>query len=476
MMKVWLKRLLKLFLILLLLFACAWWFENWRGARTWEKAQARAAAVGISLDPLDYQPPAVPDEENILTNRRFLNEWNGETKPNLTRWEFMHLPGTRERIPSQIVNPVSGQSLEFRKFFDGDLTEQEAVDQLTKASLVLQARLDQLADLILSYPGHPLLRHHFSEVEPFPQLGDLNSLPRLASCFRDQAVLNLRTGNPQGALRNILIIDRLARFFGSPTAFHHLVANSTRQFNQQIIWEGLRLRSWNEPQLNEILATTDHGQSFDALTRVLKLEMTNSLVVFNDLPQAQIRANQGPNFLTLDEPSLLEKAKNALQFHGPQGWTDQRKSVVVNGFLDQLENESLWSAQYLHQTKSGPEISTWSPFFMAQEGTAIAHQWIGIELKNQNSLRITRLAILLELHFLKHGSYPVSLNDLAGQPQVLDATDPKNRPFSYVLDSQGRPQIRATSEKAKAPSRLRFRWQYSLDQPDQERVYKKTRK
>jgi len=112
-MKIWLKRLLKIVLVLLLLFTCAWWIENWRGARAWEKAQARAEAAGVSLDIADFQQAPIPDEENLLKNPVFLAEWNGEVEPRLDRWSSMNLPGLAEFIRSSL-NPKTGETNDYR--------------------------------------------------------------------------------------------------------------------------------------------------------------------------------------------------------------------------------------------------------------------------------------------------------------------------------------------------------------------------
>jgi len=85
---------------------------------------------------------------------------------------------------------------------------------------------------------------------------------------------------------------------------------------------------------------------------------------------------------------------------------------------------------------------------------------LGSEFKSQTRERIARLAILLELHLMKHGSYPDSLDDLEGQPKLLDATDPEERPLAFDLDAQGRPQIWSVREAQESDSRQQYRWQY----------------
>lgn len=462
-MKPWLKKSLKIFLVLLLLFTCAWWIENSRGARAWKKAEQRAADAGISLELASYQPAPVPDEENLLKNNLFFEEWNGDVEPRLTGWDKLNMPGTSREFRLARANHSRGRPLDFTQFFDDELSEKEAVEKLSEASFEVQARLDRLAEIILSYPAHPLLKYLPTVEDPIPGTSEIDPLLKFARCFGDQAILGLRVGRPQIALRNIQVLDKLADCFGSPTALQHLVANALRSSTHGIIWEGLRLRQWDEHQLNELLGLTDRGGSFDALAEALKLEQASSLFLFN---HAELfSGDTWSSIIGTSDRTFRNRVQAYYYLKGPAGWSDQRKAICLNDRLDHLGRKDRWNARYHANLQDREEPNPWSPLMMAYAMPDMLRPVLGGELQNQTRERIAHLAILLELHFLKHGSYPNSLDDLEGRPKLLDATDPQERPLAYDLDAQGRPQIWTVREAKKSGSRQRFRWQYHEDRP-----------
>jgi len=464
-MKPWLKKSLKISLVLTLLFAGAWLFENWRGRRALEKAEQRAADAGISLDPARYQPAPVPDEENLLKNDLFFEEWKGDVEPRVQSWDKMNFLGTREPVRRYGINQLRGRSLDFSEFSDGHFSEEEIVNKLTEASGEVQVRLDQLSEIILSYPGQPLFQYLPTEAEPFPRTVNMSALRDLTECFRDLAILNLRNDNAPSALRNIQVIGRLAECFGGPSVFHHQWANSLRGIQRQIIWEGLRLQSWNEGQLTELPGATDLYESSDSLEQALKLKMAvlQSLFTHPDVKASQVWFFFGEYFAMESGPTLKNRVRDLYLLGGPSGWKAQRKAIVIDGFIDHLENRSRWSTRYLEKTKSPNVISPWNPFLLGYAGPAEFRHLIEMELDAHTRMRVARLAILLELHFLKHGSYPDSIDDLAGRPKLLDANDPDERPLAFDLDSQGRPQIWSVREVKE--NRQRLRWRYHEDSP-----------
>ena len=90
-MKPWLKKSLKVLVILLI--PGVWIIENSRGQPAWNKAKERAVGAGVSLDITDYQPTEISDDENLLKNEHFYNEWVGNVEPLLNSWSRMNLPG-----------------------------------------------------------------------------------------------------------------------------------------------------------------------------------------------------------------------------------------------------------------------------------------------------------------------------------------------------------------------------------------------
>lgn len=459
-MKPGLKKSLKVLVILLI--PGVWIIENSRGQPAWNKAKERAVAAGVSLDITDYQPAEISDDKNLLKNEHFYNEWVGNVEPLLNSWSKMNLPGTRPNIARQGAYPNTESTVSFAKFFDESLSEEEAVAKLSAASAELGVRLNELSAIILSYPVHPLFNNLPTEENSTPPAPEFSSPLKITRCFQDLAILDLRTHRPQKAIERIQVIKRLAELCDGPTLSQHIVSNSLRSVKHTIIWEGLRLQSWDKSQLKELLNLTSQSESLEAIERLLKCEIAylefgfDHREVLSDLLKLHTFSNQEDS-----KKPTFGKLQRYYYTDGPRGWTQQRKAIVLHQFLDHLEHKDHWNAQYLEDIDSSQEVGMWNPFFLAYTAD---NYWLPPILKNElqfiTEQRVARLAIHLELHFLKHGHYPKSLNELQGQPLFPDATDPKERPLAFDLDSQGRPQIWSEHEAAQSHRNQRFRWQY----------------
>lgn len=73
-------------LFVLVLLAGGWWFENWRGAKAWEAARARAEEAGMSLERADYARPEIPDDENLRLHPLFEKELGRQDEGRLRIW------------------------------------------------------------------------------------------------------------------------------------------------------------------------------------------------------------------------------------------------------------------------------------------------------------------------------------------------------------------------------------------------------
>lgn len=453
--KKWLKRLLKISLAFVALILAAWFFENWRGARAWKKAQERAHTAGLSLDLADFVKAPIPDNENLLKNPEFLHEWNGKTEPRLGRFSRMKIPGLA-RYFSSSTSPDTGKSVDYRKFFDEEASEEEALKRLQELTLPFKTRLDQLTEIILSYPVHDLGSYAVPTPETLSPELNIENILKLMGAFRDQAILSLRLGNPETALRYIECLDRLKNTFCKGAVINALVGWNLEQTIDGIIWEGIRLHAWNARQLQDltaILQKTDHLQILDQTLRFELIYNLHSLDLIREIAEYHQTAWSGlwgvPVEVTLKDEFLLY-----LKTGGPSGWNLQRKAITVNMVLDFLEAPKKEQLTYTPpKTINADDVETnYSPFGLAEEFGEFFHSYRGLALKNTTLTRIALLGIALEQHFLKTGSYPASLDHLEYDFDITDAMHSQNRPLSYQLDPQGSPEIWS-------PHDSKIRWQ-----------------
>ena len=467
-MKTWTKRLSKFFLILLLLFVCAWWFENWRGARTLEKARARAESAGLSLDIADLQKPPIPDEENLLKNDEFFSEWNDEIEPSLNRWASMKLPGLKDYFRS-FIDEKSGQTNDYQEFFEEELTEEEALQKLQEIFQETQERLNRLAEIVLSYPVHDLGSYAVPTTEnPIPENQDsamgILQIQRIAASLHDQAALALRVNKAEIALRNIEVIDHLKATFCQPSFINFLVGNSIVQRTDPLIWEGIRLHAWDSGQLEHLAKHLAKRAPLHEFDQIVQFEAIYSLHSINHLKDILEYHNEGWRGFwgASEELSMKERFRLSLNTSGPAGWTSQRKAIVINQAIDFLEILKEGTLNYIEPkvTVAGEEPAGFSPFEIAKQLSENAPSIASIALKTTTRKRIAQLAIALEQHFLKTGSYPATLGELDHQFDITDVMDPKKRPLAYQPGPDGRPEIWTLKDP-------KIRWQFSPPSAEQ---------
>ena len=94
-MKTLLRRLLFVFLGLVVLVAIFYAEEDWRGKRAWEKCKAELEAKGEMLDWNAYIPPPVPDDQNFFKAPK-MEEWFQRDAPKITQTPMIFSQNTNE--------------------------------------------------------------------------------------------------------------------------------------------------------------------------------------------------------------------------------------------------------------------------------------------------------------------------------------------------------------------------------------------
>ena len=455
------KWLPRIFIALVLLFIAGWQVENWRGNRAWKKAQARAEAAGVSLDTTDFTKAPIPDDENLLKNETFLAEWNGEIEPKFSLWEQLKISGL-DPISSVLgPTPLTGHRFDARKFFKASYSSEAANKYLDELTIDIQKRLDQLAQIILSYPSQNLGSYELPTSIDHEFQFYHNELVNLCWCFQRQGALSLHLNRNEEALRTIKVLNHLRESFNRPSVFQNYLGLKIWSSAQDLIWEGLALHSWNSEQLtflHDIIAASHPVEDFK---KAIQTELFYSL---NAMEHSKTLVR--PHLVNTSSPSGFEFVHQVKLYYfteGPAGWKDQRKSVVANQALDNLETLDTWHLSNFFQDP--PPITFLAfeqlkgPFDIAKHGAFGYHSLYLSVMKAVSSKRIALIAIAAEQHYLKSGTYPASLDEMQLDFDTTDATDPKQRPLAYQLDKNGRPEIWSLHE-TKNSKRPVLRWQF----------------
>jgi len=289
-----------------------------------------------------------------------------------------------------------------------------------------------------------------------PDFGILE-IQRLVASFRDQAALSLRLDEPEIALRNITVINRLKATFCQPALISVLVGTSLTRMSEDLIWEGIRLHAWDTQPLEILASLLQKNHARKPVARTVHFELLFQLHSMAHLKDILKQYSESWSALwgTPAEFSFKERFQLYYTTDGPSGWTSQRKAILVNqtiDFLDMLESENL---SYVEPKViiAGEEPTNYSPFALTEGFAEALQAFVSVTLKSTTSTRISELGVALEQHFLKNGSYPPSLDELAYDFDITDALDPKKLPLAYQLDEDGRPEIWSLKDPE-------IRWQF----------------
>ena len=422
------------FVFLLAVLPGGWWlYENERGASAWQEAQARAEAAGISLARADYAGPEIPDKENLLLHPVFSKEFAKPEQDHLKEWSELPTVGDNPGF----LDPSLGVTIDYRESFSEDLSENEARARMAAAAHDFEKRLDDLAEAILTAPGALV----FAEQNATCDLTAVaeSGIPfssNLQRCLGDSILMAIRSGEGDRALDRLRVLDRWNRMLAGPTLLHLVIAVGGFSNELDLIWEGLRLEVWTENELEVLVALVSQWDFKTRVSRALEFEMAFLLESLTLLEQGD------------EEERSLTSAGTTRGIdwrweRGPTGWSQSRKAELVFGALDIIEVIRDDSGLRPDELKKKNKVtSPWSSLDLIQQALETYRSVAQTILSHSTTKQhVALIALELECHQFKNGSYPRSLEELSLNFPVIDRIDPDRRPLTYRLGKTGRPQI-----------------------------------
>lgn len=232
--RAWVRRLLKIFFGLCLFWTLVHLVEDWRGKRAWEAWQRDQIAKGAVYEPAGLVGPAVPDDDN-----------------------FAHAPVIRDLIrrpESRLfpdgfgLMPPKTPAPDWRTGHVMDLKLWEESNQTSDLSTFLSPVTSRLAEL-----NEASLRPASCFDVPRDEGDAHGGLLKLRSAGRVlnlRAILALRSGKPDAALRDVMTELRLVRHLSSdPVLTVQFIQAAMTATAMQGIWEGLETHAWDDAQL-----------------------------------------------------------------------------------------------------------------------------------------------------------------------------------------------------------------------------------
>lgn len=437
---------------------------NWTGQRRWLRLKAELDAEGETLDFLKLLPPPIAEAQNFAA----IEPLNGirlapgdshaakaaQAKRDAIKHscEFLNHDRVNKAFTSEALRKAQPPDL---SQIITALREQKQLTLPPKADAkALRQALEQHLPMITQLEEATPTR---SKVEFLPRW-DAAALPKnlftvavphyadvqyLSRALRLHGLACLESGDPAAAVSDVIAILRLAEgALHEPFLIGHLVGITQLQTSTELTWALMQKRALTA----EMLQTLQQGfQGLDisaSLLQATRGEMAAGADIGELLERDTSRASEYFSVITNDGQSKASAFESALMLSIPSGFFTHLKTSLVQAEWEQLVRP--YRDQGLKNALVLPEpMEEWlkSQNLLRRPDNLLARLALpamGQVKRNSALAENTRLQILiacaLELHFLKHGSYPPKLEDLANTSvTAFDGT-----PMHYRLSAECR--------------------------------------
>ena len=253
---------------------------QWRtgaGARAWDRLRRDLAARGESLDPRDFIPPPVPDDQNLALAPIFVRTFRYKTDPgtglltfdpqayenNPTARTLENLPYGKKNTnidqPSQHGSWQSGHRADLaawqtfyrkRDEFPRPTQPGAPAEDVAQALSYYDGLLDEVARAAAERPLARWPINYTKRPSYAIALSHVNVVQRLQRTLRLRACARLALGQTAAAHRDVELMFRLNDSLANePILISALVRSNGVNLLLQPIWEGLLARQWSADDL-----------------------------------------------------------------------------------------------------------------------------------------------------------------------------------------------------------------------------------
>ncbi len=449
---------------------CFFWALNWSGEKRWQRVKAKLEAEGETFDFYSLYPAPIPDEQNFCA----IEPLNGIRTPEGTSPEAVAAQKKRDVILKQVdffTYELSG-SASFDFLSKAKEPDYSAILDKLKETKVLplksdpvtwseiQAVLETKAP-ILKVLGGAAKQHRKADFLPRPSRADLpellTSLPnphfnptlRLAGLLRFHALICFKSGDLEAAMNAALALLRLSQgAYDSNTLIANLIGNAIQKDFQELVWLMLKSRQYGDAALAFLQADIQFSGSDNACLKSFRAEMAIGAASMEYLERhPEERWDMIYAAFAQDMFPTKLAHSSALSHLIPGGFIMHCKAAVVeaeweyiirplskNGFKAASPDDERFQS-YLQSLSPwwNPDLAfvKWSipTFLHIVPQCALA----------ENQRRQAVLACALERHFIKHGSYPATLEALDNEFRAgNDLLDVNGEVMHYALLAAGR--------------------------------------
>ncbi len=396
--------------------------ENWRGARTWKRAEVRMQAAGMPPSWRAMVPPGVADEGNVAAAPVFAGLYRGEIVVENGRraWKAAG-PEFAERFKEEL------------KPDDGIVAPKPAEGKLAVVPEGVAAPSGALLEEVRAALARP------EAVWPIPyELGfgtvmaHLMPVRNAGKCFQQRALAALAAGDAAEAMREWRSLAAARRCLaGDLFLIPALVGQSLLGMEAAVAWEGLARRVWGLDELAEIERTLAPGQAALAVRRGFQGEaalLGESVLRMDGRELGVLVGLQDGSSPPRDWVLALWWAVR------PRGWldldrarhADEMRSTVAGAAA--LEGGPIEPAMYtVEPAGKGPWLARMGRLIvmpLSELSLPSIRRCVGTTARAEAQLRQVAIACRLERARLAGGSYPGRLEEILPVDERQRLCDP----------------------------------------------------
>jgi hypothetical protein len=315
----WLRRSVMALLVLGTVVALFYAEENWRGAHAWEKVEAELKAKGEPLTMEEMIPLPIPDDENKAMAPLFIEVFAADKEasdgkkdvPPTTIKRLREVVYSEDLKPKKNSNPGRGESFELSDpkgildYFSQHAKEMENIEEAL---------------------GRPRVRWNLDYTKGFEmRFPHLNAALDIAKILQLRAQAHIRLGQDTEAIKDIHLILRSGDLVRRDNyLIGHLVSITCDSIAQQLIWEGMQRRLWNEAQLRELQKLEQRTDYVDNLQHAMRWERAVFLDIVSRMKVEDLVRLTGASDTTRSR-GFEERIFLLLVSLRPKGWLDQER-------------------------------------------------------------------------------------------------------------------------------------------------------
>lgn len=437
---------------------------SWAGDKRWQKVKARLEAAGESLDYFAQLPPPTPDDQNFFA----ITPLNGIRDPGSSakleaidkQMAFMSRPiqvaaffdvWNRAEAPAdhELLVALSQKGLPAPGKTPPVLTWREARAEIEKQAPILRELTHAVRSRREAEYLPRLGRHELPEMMMLMSFDHINVCQNLAALCRLYSVVSLKGGDPRTSLDAALVLLRFAKAAdGSRSLLGNLVCVAHQSEFAAQVWLHLQNKCLGDTELaliqEELRRFDPARQHLSSLRGELALGVDGSDYLGRHPGQ---RWEVISGLSELFEPSTLKDMMPLLLPIAPEGFFTLCKAGIVevqfDYILQPLKKNGLRRVEpeIAHLDALLNKATAWERPDLYLEKPSLANFTTTrrMAVAGANQIIQARLACALERHFLRHGSYPVSLAGIDPEFRAgMDHLDVNGEPMHYALVPGGR--------------------------------------